>query len=229
MRLTFAAGPEALKCGVRNSGCVITAKATGNQAETAKKAGTGDSGTRHWGWNEDHSDDCMKARLGGRRRSTDAHGETGCHAGASRPPAEGLTWCGCPGAMTRAIRAIRPHTAPLEARQDETGNVIGPAPRPISCTSGSRSAGRCAWVCARHAVRGGGAPTAPLANVSGHKNRNDNDGSSGKKPKIRPKTAKEETAQPPWECGHLDRHGYGCPQIKFRFTIAEAALRSRPT
>ena len=155
----------------------------------------------------------MKARLGGRRRSTDAHGETGCHAGASRPPAEGLTWCGCPGAMTRAIRAIRPHTAPLEARQDETGNVIGPAPRPISCTSGSRSAGRCAWVCARHAVRGGGAPTAPLANVSGHKNRNDNDGSSGKKPKIRPKTAKEETAQPPWESGHLDRHGYGCPQI----------------
>jgi hypothetical protein len=44
MRLTFAAGPEALKCGVRNSGCVITAKATGNQAETAKKAGTGDWG-----------------------------------------------------------------------------------------------------------------------------------------------------------------------------------------
>jgi hypothetical protein len=52
-----------------------------------------------------------------------------------------------------------------------------------------------------------------LANVPGHKNRNDNDGSSGKNPKKRPKTAKEETAQPPWEHGHLDRHGYGCPQI----------------
>ena len=126
MRLTFAAGPQALECGMRNSGCGTNGKGArrgclagsrrrpGNQAATAKKAGTRDLGlrTRHWGWNEDHSDDCTKARLAERRRSTDAHGETGCQAGAPPPPAEGLKWCEYPWAMRRGdsshVAALRP-------------------------------------------------------------------------------------------------------------------------
>jgi len=87
--------------------------------------------------------------------------------------------------------------------------VIGPAPRPFSCTTGSRSAGTVRMgVCKARVQRGAapGVPTRPRP----PKTENGHDGYSGKRPKTKRQRQQPRRRSP--RSGTLDKHGYGRPR-----------------